>query len=706
MHMKRNNTSPRRIRGSVKSSRAAAHKQADNSKDFAARQQAADEFEGVLAIARSGTGFVTPSSGGDDILVPQRYLGAALSGDRVRCRLLPPAADGRRAAEVLRVVERSHHDIVGTLRNHGRHLYVAPMGQPGGTAFRVDDPKGAKLGDRVVLRFASWEAGDDAPEGEIVDVIGPADNPSLDTEAVIRQYGLPREFPPEVLAEAETVSARLADGFAGVLPPAPNGATPLSEGGSGRRDLRGEYIVTIDPKSAKDFDDAISLTRDEMGRRVLGVHIADVTHFVRPGSALDREARKRGTSVYLVDKVIPMLPEQLSNGVCSLRPDEDRLAFSVFLTLDDGGSVLKRDFCKSVIRSRLRLTYEEAMAEITRAPLPTGRELPAEAKALLRDACTLAQQVRARRFRNNALDLAIPEVRIDLAPDGRMTGISTTPQDESHQLIEEFMVLANEAVAAECAARRIPYLSRFHDAPDPEKLEELAVSLAGLGIQAGNIQIPRNLANLIRSLKDHPFRATAEMMILRSMKRAEYSADEHGHFGLGKTYYSHFTSPIRRYPDLVLHRQLGALLATPRGAQPSLGELQAIARSSTETEYRAEQAERELVEIKKYGYLRQAILDGDAPVLEATITRVTEFGVFIEVGDLGLSGMVHVSELSDSFLRFHKGAGTLAGGGVIYSVGQRLRVIPAAVDTEERKIDFVLAERPKSRVQSPKSRRK
>ena len=699
--MKRNNTPPRRLRGAVKSPRSAAYGQAYNSKNATARQQAYnskdgatrdDEFEGVLAIARSGAGFVTPASGGDDILVPQRYLGAALSGDRVRCRLLPPAADGRRAAEVLRVVERSHHDIVGTLRNHGRHLYVAPMGQPGGTAFRVDDPKGAKLGDRVVLRFASWEAGDDAPEGEIVDVIGPADNPSLDTEAVIRHYGLPREFPPEVLAEAETVSARLA------------------QPGEGRRDLRGEYIVTIDPKSAKDFDDAISLTRDDMGRRVLGVHIADVTHFVRPGSALDREARKRGTSVYLVDKVIPMLPEQLSNGVCSLRPDEDRLAFSVFLTLDDGGAVLKRDFCKSVIRSRLRLTYEEAMAEITHAPSPTGRELPAEAKALLREACTLAQQVRARRFRNNALDLAIPEVRIDLAPDGRMTGISTTPQDESHQLIEEFMVLANEAVAAECAARRIPYLSRFHDAPDPEKLEELAVSLAGLGIQAGNIQIPRNLANLIRSLKDNPFRATAEMMILRSMKRAEYSADEHGHFGLGKTYYSHFTSPIRRYPDLVLHRQLGALLATPRGAQPSLAELQAIARSSTETEYRAEQAERELVEIKKYGYLRQAILDGHAPVLEATVTRVTEFGVFIEVGDLGLSGMVHVSELSDSFLRFHKGAGTLAGGGVIYSVGQRLRVIPAAVDAEERKIDFVLdksakAQKSKSvKARSPKSR--
>ena len=576
---------------------------------------------------------------------------------------------------------------MGTLRNHGRHLYVVPLSQTGGTAFRVDDPKGAKLGDRVVLRFSSWEAGDEAPEGEIVDVIGPADNPSLDTEAIIRHYGLPGEFPADALAEAETVSARLA------VP------------GEGRRDLRGAYILTIDPASAKDFDDAISLERDAEGRRVLGVHIADVTHFVRPGSALDREARRRGTSVYLVDKVIPMLPEQLSNGVCSLRPDEDRLAFSVFLTMDGSGAVVRRSFCKSLIRSRLRLTYEEAMAELSGAPSPTGKAIPPEAKAVLRDAAELARQVRERRFQGNALDLALPEVRIELAPDGRMTGISTTPQDESHQLIEEFMVLANEAVASECAARRIPYLSRFHDAPDPEKLEELAVSLSSLGISAGNLQVPRNLANLVRSLRGHPFRATAEMMILRSLKRAEYSADEHGHFGLGKRFYSHFTSPIRRYPDLVLHRQLGALLETPRGRQPSLAELQAIARSSTETEYRAEQAERDLVEIKKYGYLRQAIADGDAPVLEATVTRGSEIGVFIECGDLGLSGMVHVSELADAFLRFHEGAQTLSGGGVSYSVGQRLRVIPAAVDAEERKIDFVLAEKPASRRKAPAPKR-
>ncbi len=247
------------------------------------------EAEGVLSLARSGIGFVAPDDGGADILVPQRFLGDALTGDRVRVRLDPASRGARPAGEIVEIVERSQRDIVGTLRNRGRHLIVVPLNPALQNVFLVQDPKDAKLGDRVVLRFAGWKRDDPAPAGEIVDVIGPADNPSLDTEAIVREYNLPRAFPPEVLSEAETVSARL--GVPGE-----------------RRDLRGDYIITIDPRTAKDFDDAISLTRDAEGRRVLGVHIADVTHFVLPGSALDREARKRGTSDYLVDKVIPMLP--------------------------------------------------------------------------------------------------------------------------------------------------------------------------------------------------------------------------------------------------------------------------------------------------------------------------------------------------------------------------------------------------------------
>ena len=633
---------------------------------------AAEEREGILSLARSGTGFVTPEGGGADILVPARFVGNALDGDRVRVRMRRDEDGHGAAGEITAIVERSRRDIVGTLRNRGSQLVVAPLNTAYQTLFRVADPKEAKPGDRVVMRFAAWDADDPAPEGEIIDVIGPADNPSLDTESVIREYGLPREFPLEAIAEAETVSAR------------------LDEPGE-RLDLRGEYIITIDPKSAKDFDDAISLSHDDKGRRVLGVHIADVTHFVRPGSALDREARRRGTSVYLVDKVIPMLPEQLSNGVCSLRPDEDRLAFSVFLTMDADGAVVGRSFAKSRIRSRLRLTYEEALAVLEGREPQGGRKIPVEAAALLRETGALAKQVRARRFRGNALDLAVPEVRIALAPDGRMTGLYTTPQDEAHQLIEEFMVLANVAVASECADRGIPYLSRFHDKPDPEKMAALSLSLATLGISAGNLSVPRNLANLVRRIQSHPLRATLGTMILRSLKRAEYSADEHGHYGLGKPFYSHFTSPIRRYPDLLLHRQLASLIATPRGPQPPLSELRAVAASSTAAEVKADQAERALVEIKKYGYLEEAIRRGDVPAYDAVITRVTEFGVFVEIDDLGLSGMVHVSRLSDRFLRFHAGAQRLAGGGKSFSVGQTLRVMPAAVDADNRHIEFVPA---------------
>lgn len=310
-----------------------------------------DLVQGVLVGARSGAGFVGNRELGCDVMVPPRELGAALPGDTVLVRVQPPQpGESRRMGRIVRIVERAKRDIVGTLQSSGHFYVVIPLSPTYKHTFYVADPKDAKVGDRVVLRFTDWTNLQLNPEGEIIEVIGPADKPSLDTEAIVRQFELPREFPLEVLQEAEHVSTRL-------------------EHPGKREDLRGKLIITIDPATARDFDDAISLEIDEQGRRVLGVHIADVAHFVRPGSHLDREARKRGTSVYLVDKVIPMLPEQLSNGVCSLRPDEDRLTFSVFLTLSASGTVIARRFCRSRIRSRLRLAYEEAMAVIEgRAP--------------------------------------------------------------------------------------------------------------------------------------------------------------------------------------------------------------------------------------------------------------------------------------------------------------------------------------------------
>ena len=622
--------------------------------------------------ARSGVGFVTDTERDIDVLIPPHLLNAALPGDRVRVRI-SSRYDGkspRLSGAVTSILERAKRDIVGTLQKSGHFYTVMPMSALYKHPFYVADPKEAKAGDRVVLRFTEWTNPALNPEGEIVEVIGPADNPSLDTEAIIRQYELPREFPSSVLREAEHVSSFLK---------AP---------GARREDLREKLIITIDPLTAKDFDDAISLEQDEAGHRVLGVHIADVAHFVRPGSALDREALKRGTSVYLPDKVIPMLPEQLSNGVCSLRPDEDRLCLSAFLTFDARGKVTHRRFCRSIIRSALRLTYEEAMDVIAHRQIHTGKAIPNAVRTLIHGAHALAQQLREARFRRGALDLDIPETQIAIDPDGRMTGVRAAEHDVSHELIEECMVAANEAVATELNNAHVKAIARLHEAPDPEKLEELAVGLVAIGISPGELYTPKGLADLMARVKESPLCHYASVLILRSMKKAEYTPDATGHFGLGKKFYSHFTSPIRRYPDLVLHRQLATLLYGAKNEHPSLAELQAVAKTSTELEDRAEQASRDLIEIKKYRFLQQQIDDRRILEYDAVIVKVTEFGLFVEITDLSVSGLIHVTTLSDGFVRYRDGALHAREGS--YRMGQTVRVFVAAVNFDQRKVDFGL----------------
>jgi ribonuclease R len=563
---------------------------------------------------------------------------------------------------------------VGTLVTTGRFLYVVPLDPVYRQDFAVAGTAGAKAGDRVVVRFRDWPNRHVPPEGEIVDVIGPADRPSLDTDVVCRQYDLPGEFPEEALREAEGVAARL--------------------GRPGRReDLRDRLIVTVDPERARDFDDAISLERDASGRRVLGVHIADVSHFVRPRSALDDEARERATSVYLVDRVIPMLPEQISNGVCSLRPAEDRLCFSAFLTFDAGGRPAARRFARTVIRSRCRLTYEQAFDVLEGRP-PAGLDsLPEGVAGLLGEVAVLARQLRQHRFQQGALDLELPECEVLLAPDGRMSGIRAVPHDESHQLIEECMVAANEAVAAELSSRGLRILSRLHEPPDPRKIEELTASLARLGFRPGDLRGPRALARFVTESASHPLHDHAHTMVLRSLKRAVYSAEASGHFGLAKRHYSHFTSPIRRYPDLVLHRQLAAHLAgEPGGGAMPIEDLKAAAAHSTDREQRADEASRALIEIKKFRFLQQQLDEKTPQVYDAVVSRVANFGMFVDVQALQFTGLVHVSAISERFVRFDRGTETLSVGNRAYRIGRKVRVFVARVDFDQRRADFALAE--------------
>jgi len=437
------------------------------------------------------------------------------------------------------------------------------------------------------------------------------------------------------------------------------------------------------------------------------VHIADVSHFVRPGGDLDQEARERGNSVYFPDKVIPMLPEQLSNGVCSLQPGRPRLTFSAFLTVDAEGQVVGRRVEKTLILSSARLTYEQVMEILAGPPGREGGGVKPAVADLLRRLNDLAVQFRARRMAHHALDLDLPECEVVLTPDGRMTGIRRVESDASHQLIEECMVAANEAVALELAHRQAPLISRLHEPPADDKIEDLTVYLGGLGLKPGDLSRPSNLSAFLRSMKGQPLGDHVKTAVLRSQKRAQYSAEAAGHFGLAKKHYAHFTSPIRRYPDLVVHRQLAATLVhhprdageeeAGRSVRPArrlpygMEELIAIARHCSQTEERAEEAERAVLEIKKYRFLSDQLAAGKPEVYEAAVVTVTNFGMFVEVPSLQIQGLVHISTMSDGFVTYNRQSHSLRAGKLTFRPAQKIRVFVSGVDFDKRHIDFRLA---------------
>ena len=630
---------------------------------------------GRLRMARNGAGYLVDPETDKAVWIEERDLGTALPDDTVTVKLKGAGDEG----VLIRIDERAPRAIVGTITAVGRFTRVQPLNPAYRQEFTVPDAKGARVGDRVVMRLVRWECRHLAPEGEVTDIIGPKDDPSLDTLAVMKQYDLPESFPRGVLDAAEHVSARLAE--------------------PGKRlDLRRKFIFTCDPASARDYDDALSLETDKQGNRVLGVHIADVSHFVTPGSALDKEAYRRSTSVYLVDKVVPMLPEQLSNGVCSLVPGQDRLAFSVFLTFDAKGNCTARRFAKSVIRSKARFTYEQVMEVISSKQ---GLK-PIERKTILA-IHELAQQLRRNRFAAGALDMDVPEAQILIDEKGMMTGIEVRPYDESHQLVEECMVAANEAVAKELWTRGVKILARLHEPPDPEKLEDLRANLAKLGISCGDLNQQKNLARFLEKIKGSPLEGTLSVMVLRSMKRALYSAEQIGHFGLAKKFYAHFTSPIRRYPDLVLHRQLASWISGG-GGRLDFGWLKRAAQNASEREQVADDAERALDEIKKYRYLEEDLRTRGS-AFDAVVAKCTRYGLFVDLPALAVGGMVHISKLADDFVRFDEFHETLAGGGRTWAVGAKLKVRVEKVDFDRRQVDFVpVAERP-VRKESAKGKR-
>src|SRR6266481_1166444 len=539
----------------------------------------ADLVAGKLSIHQVGYGFLTPETPGEpDVFIAAENIGTAMHGDRVVARISRDTPHerikGRREGRVIRILERAHDTIVGTLQRSRNFYYVVP-----------DDPRfqhdiyvhperqrtSANVGDKVVVRLDAWESRHVNPEGEIIEVLGPASAPGIDMLSIIRKYHLPAEFPKDVLDHAERIPEKID-------------ARQLEE----REDLRNDFIVTIDPDDARDFDDAIQVEKTNSGWR-LGVHIADVAAYVEPGSALDREARRRGNSVYLPDRVIPMLPERLSNGVCSLNPGVDRLTHSAFIHFDKHGVVKSARFGRSVIRSAHRLTYKQAYAMLTSPP----RDRLGERLHL---AWELAALLRRKRFEHGALDLDFPEVKVLVDKQGHPVRLERVENDESHQLIEEFMLAANEAVARELKKRAIPTIYRVHENPEPEKLAEYREFVLGFNYRVGDVTHRPELQRLLAAIRGKPEEQALKVALLKSLKRARYSPQPLGHYGLAKANYLHFTSPIRRYADLVVHRALGR---DPAGAggrparsvrapyRADMGEIASIAEHISATERNA-----------------------------------------------------------------------------------------------------------------------
>jgi len=661
----------------------------------------ADLVTGKLSIHQAGYGFLTSErSGQPDVFIAAENTGTAMHGDRVVARMSRDEPygriKGRREGRVIRILERAHDTIVGTLQRSRNFYYVVPddprivhdvyVGQVSNSPqdesavadLRVGASKVApRIGDKVVVRLEAWESRHVNPEGEIIEVLGPAAAPGIDMLSIIRKYHLPTEFPRDVLDQAkgipETVDARQFDG---------------------REDLRGEFIVTIDPDDARDFDDAIHVEKTGSGWQ-LGVHIADVAAYVEPDSPLDREARRRGNSVYLPDRVIPMLPERLSNGVCSLKPGVDRLTHSVFIHFDKRGSAKSARFTRSVIRSAHRLTYKQAYA-ILKAP-PTD-----QLGERVHLAWELAAVLRKKRFEHGALDLDFPEVKVWVDEDGRPVKLERVENDESHQLIEEFMLAANEAVARELKKRAIPTIYRIHENPDLEKLAEFREFVIGFNYRVGDLTHRAELQRLLASFREKPEEQALKVALLKSLKRARYSPQPLGHYGLAKANYLHFTSPIRRYADLVVHRALGRDPAGAGGrparsastpSRPDMAEIASIAEHVSTTERTAADAEVDAVQMKKLEFFQRQLDERKPQIFRASVIDVRNYGLMVELPDALVTGLVHVSSLMDDFYSFEPARRQLIGrrSRKRFSVGDELSVFVVRVDAFKRQVDFAIA---------------
>jgi len=636
---------------------------------------------GRLTCNPAGFGFVVPESrrpGQSDVYVAAANLKEALHGDRVVARVertTPKGPEGR----IIRVLERGLQRIVGRYEKDGRfgghvvpfdrrvlHELFIPAGEEGR----------AGAGEMVLAEITRPPSATRNPMGRVLQVLGVITDPGVDLLVIMAKYGLPDAFPPEVEAEAARV---------------PKEVRPQDV--AGRTDFRAWATVTVDPETARDHDDAISLDRLPNGHWRLAVHIADVAHYVPEGTALDQEAYLRGTSVYFPDRVVPMLPHALSSHICSLVEGQDRLTQTVVLEVDGRGQVKKAEFHDGVIKSAARMTYEQVQKIVDGDAELKARYAPLV--PLFQQMDELARIMRQRRYERGSLDFDLPEPKLILGPGGEMTGIVAHERLDSMRVIEEFMLSANEAVAERLHRAGVGALYRIHERPDPERVEEFCELVASFGYRVpGNLEEirPEDFQLILRQIEGKPEEKLVSYLLLRTMRLARYHEENLGHFGLATDMYAHFTSPIRRYPDLVVHRALRAL-RTGKDAEREAWLEQALpemGRHLSEMERRASDAERELVEWKKVRFMADKLGD----VFAGYVTGVQAFGLFVELDEVYVQGLVHVSSMTDDYYLFNEKAHELKGENTrkTYRLGDKVEVQVVRVDLERRQIDFALVD--------------
>lgn len=636
--------------------------------------------EGVFIGNARGFGFVETGEDEEDIFIPADAVNTALHQDRVQVLLKKEQKPGkRREGTVIKILERGTTEVVGTFQREGDYGFVLCDNQKISRDIYIS-PKnshGIRDGEKVVAQILDYGSEKRKPEGKITESLGNIHAPGADILAVVKSYGIPSEFPVRVMNQAMRVPDHV-----------------LEADWDGRDDLTGLMTVTIDGEDAKDLDDAVSLTK-EGNLYHLGVHIADVSNYVQGGSAIDREALKRGTSVYLADRVIPMLPERLSNGICSLNQGVERLALSCLMDIDENGTVVSHKITESVIRVDRRMSYEQVRCILEDGETETSREYQEFVPTffLMKE---LSGILRGCRHNRGSIDFDFPESKIILNGAGRAIDVKPYETSVATEIIEDFMLLANETVAREYCKGEYPFVYRTHENPDPDKVEELLMLLHNQGIdvrKSGQEITPKEIQEILESIQDLPNETMISRLTLRTMKQAKYTTECSGHFGLAARYYCHFTSPIRRYPDLQIHRIIRDNLRgrlTREGKTEHYREiLEEVARQSSVCERRAQEAERESDKMKKAEYMSYHL----GEEFDGIISGVTGYGLYVELGNT-VEGLVHITALKDDYYTFDQETHELRGELTkkVYHLGQKIRVRVADADAVKRSVDFTIAE--------------